>query len=383
MRKTFSFTGSPIQSVLERAHETLPGIEKVLAIFYDEQQYNIRALISQKNNQGIFINEVDKIEEIHTIDEMRSVSNPMSWVKKDDIPFDIPFDISATKQNAITMFDELHNTILILRFKNEHDGRQDLLFYYFNSDTSNFGISRDSRELTTEHKGMISHMLYHFVKSLIVEHKENYQQLLNINKNTLNALNQIKSLKSKLNEKNSRYRKSVSDLCLQYAKDISIELKIILKISHDALEKLIDYNGDINNLRSIIEQAAIFAKTINTGYTAGEVIIEDMHINFDFEDLKPVYEYNKVNVSIREERYHKTRQILDEIESAAKTLHSRGVKLTSSNLADSLVKPKTAAAISDQLKQHKDRILTLFEEYPKNWDLIRKEFRPIQNIVNH
>ena len=376
MRKTFSFTGSPIQSVLEQAHEAVPGVEKVLAIFFDEQLFSIRALISQRDNQGVVIEEVDKIEEMQTIVDMRNSSSPITWRRKDEIPF----DITAASKNTITMFDELYNTVLVLSFPNEKDGGQDLLFYYFSTNTSNFGVSHSSRDLTTEHKGMISHMLYHFVRSLLKDHKKNQQQLLSINKNTQNAIHQIKALKKQLLEKDNRYKRSITSLCLQYVKEMEQVLNSSIQLTQEALDKLIAYDGDINNLKKIIEQAAIFAQTVNIGYSVGDIEIDDVHINFDIGELIPAQSYKRVNLGVRDERIQKTIAILDTMEKTARGLKERNVKLTSENLGRSLPSSKGASGITDQLKNHKMRIKNLFEEYPKRWNLIRSEFTPIRNI---
>ena len=56
-------------------------------------------------------------------------------------------------------------------------------------------------------------------------------------------------------------------------------------------------------------------------------------------------------------------------------------KLTSANVGHKLEKPITAAAISDKLKHHTPKIISLLEQYPTKWPLIRKRFRPLQNVI--
>jgi hypothetical protein len=41
----------------------------------------------------------------------------------------------------------------------------------------------------------------------------------------------------------------------------------------------------------------------------------------------------------------------------------------------------TAPAISDAVKTNKNRILRLLEKYPDKWPYIRKQFRPVLNIM--
>ncbi len=376
MSGIFSFLGSPMQNVVKRAHDMLPSIEKVLAVFYDEMKDEQRALIAHRQSDGIKLEEITGNEVPLAFDDFREKPGAIGWYSKDDIPFEIQKKSTSPK---IEVFRELENTVLLLRYKNETDGKYDLLFYYFNADTSNFGVSTDNRSLTTEHKTIISTMLYNAVKTQINEHNYNKDMLKVLNNNIQNAIHENKELKLKLENTRKRYQKSIAGLCLKNLKEISEELGVSLRLSAEAMDKLVNYEGDISDIRKIILQAAQFAVTMSMGM--GEVPIESSHVNTHVE--KPAEEAEEnAHTGIREERYAKTRFILDEMEQAARLLSSRSVKLTSENLARSLSKPKSAAAISDQLSKHRDRILRLFDENPEQWTIIRKKFRPIQNIVN-
>jgi len=70
------------------------------------------------------------------------------------------------------------------------------------------------------------------------------------------------------------------------------------------------------------------------------------------------------------------------MENAALNVKSKNKMLTSSNLGNEFPTPITPPAISDALKKHRTKILFLFKEYPHRWEIIRSEFRPIQNILN-
>ncbi|MBL6950397.1 MAG: hypothetical protein ISR57_07110, partial [Bacteroidales bacterium] len=56
--------------------------------------------------------------------------------------------------------------------------------------------------------------------------------------------------------------------------------------------------------------------------------------------------------------------------------------LTSVNVGKEFPTPISAPAITDALRKHKKRIIHLFDQYPEKWEIIRHEFRPIQNILN-
>jgi len=378
MAKTFSFAGSPISNVLERAHDMLPSIEKVLAVYFDEKEAGLKISIAHRNSPDVQIEEVNSEGVKDQLKTFREKNTPINWFHHEDIPF----KVEKRKDRKIEVFEELENTVLLLRFQNETDQKSDLLFYFFNGDTSNFGVSLDNRSLTTELKSIIAHILYHSVKSQIQEHKENQQKLKELNQITRYALHENKELKAELENTHQRYRQSLADLCIQYVKEISGDYNTIFRLSSQALDKLINYKGDINNVKSLIEKAAFFASTLHADEAPGEIVIEDSYINTEITPDSKQIQDTGYDMSIREQRYTKTRSILDEMEDAAQRLKEQNQKLTSTNLARTLPHPKSAAAISDQLSKHRDRIVKLFDEHPNDWVLIRKNFRPIQNIMN-
>jgi len=55
--------------------------------------------------------------------------------------------------------------------------------------------------------------------------------------------------------------------------------------------------------------------------------------------------------------------------------------LTGKNVGSHCDKPISAPAISDALKKHRSEIIALFEQYPDQWPIIRKDFAPIRNIL--
>lgn len=378
MAKTFSFAGSPIRNVLERAHNTLPSIEKVLAVYFDEKNELLKISLAHRQAEEVRIEDIDDVEVMDKLEIFRKKSSPISWYHHEDIPF----KIEKRKDRTIEVFEELENTVLLLRFPNESDQKSDLLFYFFNGDTSNFGVSRDNRSLTTELKSIIAHLLYHSVNSQIQEHKENQKKLIELNQMTRHALSENKDLKTELDNTHRRYRQSLSDLCLQYVKEVSEEYKTIFRLSPEALDKLLNYKGDINNVKGIIEKAAFFASTLHADTSPKQITIEDSYLNTDIQVPEVTAENTADNTSIREQRYTKTRSILNEMEETARLLKEKNQKLTSNNLARALPHPKSAAAISDQLSKHRDRIMKLFDDHPNEWAIIRKSFRPIQNITN-
>jgi hypothetical protein len=356
----------------------LPGIEKVLAVYFDEQYAEVKVMMAHREKTGARIEAIQDVHVMERFNSYRESSTPISWYHQDDIPF----KIVKKDQRQIEVFHELENTVLLLRIPNQTDQKSDLLFYYFNADTSNFGVSRDSRELTTELKSMISFMLYNSVSSQIKEHRENQETLKMLSQNMQHALQKNEELQSELNATLFRYRKSLSDLCVRYLHEVSEEFDIRFKLNQKALDILLNYQGDFTQIKKIIEQAAFFASTLAIGRHDEVIEITENHINTRLPESTELQQIVSEEHSIREQRFSTTRSILDDMETTAAQLKGNQVKLTSENLARALPKPKTASAITDQLHKHKDRIKKLFNEHPNNWAVIRKEFRPIRNIMN-
>ncbi|HSN50090.1 MAG TPA: hypothetical protein VLR52_02585, partial [Bacteroidales bacterium] len=112
------------------------------------------------------------------------------------------------------------------------------------------------------------------------------------------------------------------------------------------------------------------------------IIIEDYHISF--MPVKDEKEVTKIPASENSEvpaRYTKTLLLLNKLEKAALSVKAGNKMITSVNIGAEFPTPITPPAISDALKKHRSKILHLFQEYPERWEIIRSEFRPIQNIL--
>ena len=60
---------------------------------------------------------------------------------------------------------------------------------------------------------------------------------------------------------------------------------------------------------------------------------------------------------------------------------AKNMDLTSANVSNAFATPISAPAISDALKKHRNKIITLMNKYPERWDIIRRDFRPVKNIL--
>jgi hypothetical protein len=73
--------------------------------------------------------------------------------------------------------------------------------------------------------------------------------------------------------------------------------------------------------------------------------------------------------------------LLDRLEKSASSLKSRSLQLTGANVGKNLSPPISAPAITDALSKNKILIRQLISRHPDKWEIIRKEFRPLLNIL--
>ena len=164
--------------------------------------------------------------------------------------------------------------------------------------------------------------------------------------------------------------------------DLNKENGIIYRFSDGAMKKIREYAGDIGNLKPVIAQAARYAETMNLEGSTLDILIADFHLVMDEKKEPRKKETISEPVGDVPVKYNKTFLLLDKLENAAMHVKSKNMMLTGANIGHEFPTPVTPPAITDALKKHKQKILFLFREYPDRWEIIRNEFRPVQNILN-
>jgi hypothetical protein len=123
----------------------------------------------------------------------------------------------------------------------------------------------------------------------------------------------------------------------------------------------------------VIENSVDYINTLYLGNIPDEIVIENYLLNTKLES---------VNNTLKTEtnRYSKTIELLDNLNKAVLSVMEQKQNPTGTNVGKAMRKPISAPAVSDALKNHKSKILTLFENYPERWNELKKYFKPIQNI---
>lgn len=378
MKRSFSFTEKPVLFILKCIPSLLPGIEKAVAIYYSHETKRLLSNCIRYENAGYLLEEFSLEDTSAIIKKLRTESSPYTWL----MTADIPFELKSEQRMQLTIFNELNNNILLIRIPNDYDRLSDLFFIYFNQNLSNFGTVNNTKSLSTENKTIISHILRNTIQTIYFTLKDDKELFADLHENTKSLVAEINSLKENLETTRTKYNNGFIRLCQNWLLEISQKNDRIYRLSDSAIEKLKHFEGDFNVLRNILEKAAHFAESLALDSSVQDILIADFHIIITDEPVKKTKETVPEHSADLPIKYSKTLVLLDKLENAALNVKSKNRLLTSANLGSEFPTPITPPAITDALKKHRTKILFLFKEYPHRWEIIRSEFRPIQNILN-
>lgn len=356
--------------LLEISDEVISGIEKAVAIYYDEGSNSIVGKITEAQTAD-FVDDL-YLSDYSLINKLRSQSIEYSWHTADNLPFE------TIKENKVQLniFDELNNVVLCLAFNNECDNKKDLIFLYLDKNKTNFGIAHSGKPLSTNEKNMIGQLIYKSFQIIFKQQLKDRITLITTNKRIANLQSQNEQLKEEIRKLNSSSAdnkiKVTNDVLNTLGKNYNIEFSL----SDSAFEKISQYNGSFPLLSSSIKNSAINAINTKFGMTSNHIELSEWDIDFQSEE-----NLNDNLIDNVSERYQKTLQLLDKLENAAKVVLDHNKKLTSENVGNACPIPISAPAISDALKNHHKKVRNLIKEYPDRWPIIRTEFRPVKNIL--
>lgn len=378
MKTMFSFIEKPVPFIQRLLPTILPGIEKIITVYYSTDINCITSEIINKNREDYEYSTFQVSDSTSVFDHLRSENALYSWFRKEDLPF----DIKPKGKVQLEIFNELNNNVLLLRIFNVSDRKNDLFFIYFNKDLSNFGTNNPSKILSTENKTIIGHILRNSIKTFITNYQSDKDLFATLNENTRAIIKERNLLREELKVTKDNYNEGLIRLSNSYLADLKATNDVRYRFTENAVKKIREYPGDINDLKQVIVQAAHYAETMNLEGNASDVLIDDFHIIISVKKESPQRESIVTPIQDIPVKYNKTYLLLEKLESAAINLKSKNLLLTGINLGNEFPTPVTPPAITDALKKHKQKILFLFHEYPDRWKTIRLEFRPVQNLLN-
>jgi hypothetical protein len=360
---------------MEQARQLVPGLRKVLSFYYDSFDKKVVA--------GLLESGFDRVEELNIDDEFdyrkilksREGKQRVAWLQESDLPFGLESNKDIQRQ----VFDEFENIVLQLRIPNKDDKKMDLLYLFLNPDASNFGLRKSSDILKTENKSIISQLIYNSFKQILLQRNDLMQQNKQLKEHY--ALMQKKLEKQKRESRTLQQdtQKQKLNYCKYLIEKHATKLGVHIEMGRELMEELSNYKGSFQSIEQLIKDAVQRANDINTDLYTPVLTLEEWHFdNLDQDIYEAVSRPDELNP---ESRYLNTFRILDRYEESARKLVSNREKLTGANVGKALSTPISAAAVTDSIKKHQDKINTLIKQYPNRWKIIRSEFRPLMNVL--
>jgi hypothetical protein len=378
MKRVFSFIEKPVPFILQLLPSILPGIEKIITVYYSPDINRITSEIIKKKGEDNEYSSFQVSDSTSVFDHLRSENSSYSWLRKEDLPF----EVRPEERVQLEIFNELNNNVLLIRIFNLSDSKNDLFFIYFNKDLSNFGTINPNKILSTENKTIIGHILRNSIMAFIKNYNRDKDLFATLNENTRAMIRERNLLRNELEVTREKYKEGLIRLSNSYLEDLNLITGIRYRFTESAVKKISEYSGDIDNLKPVIGQAAHYAETMNLEGNANNVLIDDFHLVIDVKKESPQKESIIAPIQDIPVKYNKTFLLLEKLENAAIHVKSKNQLLTGANIGNEFPTPVTPPAITDALKKHKQKILFLFHEYPDRWKTIRIEFRPVQNLLN-
>ena len=375
MNYRYTFTGHDFKSILQNAQLIVPGIKKIIAIFKANENEDAQAILRdrpERSEEIESLNIVDKLDRIH---ELRSSVNRHQWLDQHEIGI----EQKRSKIESTEIFDELKKNILLLRFKNDFDGMNDLLLIYLNPNQGNYGLSPSDKSLFSAQKSIIEYHMYNAFNAFLVTNRNNRRIQQRIVTDTQAIIQENRQLKEALKLSETNNRTSLKNLAKQYCDTFSVRNRKNYLLTDLAYEKIQGFKGNINHLSSILENAIINAENASSQFGSDIFYIDDWNLNLTNYEVKEIDEV--VVQSFTEQKYANTIALLNRLEGGAKLVLSKNEKLTGINVGMACNRPMKAPGITDALKNHKSKILTLFQKYPNKWEIIRNDFTPVKNLI--
>jgi hypothetical protein len=371
----YSFTEAIALKVLSLSYSLMPGVHRVVAIYYDPQVGQLCARFMDHPREGSAIEILDMGDEMKAvIARERSTAKSFAWLHQRDLPFETEKHLEV----QMTVFHEMESNVLRLAVENEHDGAMDLLYYYFPDNFSQFRLSKSGKNLMPDHRTIIGSMLYSSVVTLYRTSISDRKVLRQINGNTRSIIDRYKERQEEIRRMTSGVQRNIVDICRHLLNEISAASSVQYSLSPSAAEKLKKFKGDIPELKLILQNAVAFASALDFEGYRDEFRLDEYHIH-----LESARQQEKVveSTTMPSARYAKTIALLDKLEQASRSVMSRELPLTGANVGNACQKAISAPAISDALKKHRSKIITLLGLYPDRWNLIRSEFKPLINLL--
>ncbi len=365
---SFSFIRHRFHSAFELAGQMLPAMSKANVFYYNEKE---RSVLKIEWNGSEQIQSTVPPHSKVLIQKIRKNKTLTTWTNTKDLSF----ENGERKKLQYDISDEQENTVLLLKFLNPFDGHYDLIYLYLDPALSQFKMSTEHQTLSTENKDIIAKTMLEAIAFTLDQAAGNKQILNNIINAKKQEAEERNKLSSELDKLKKNYAKSILNFSLHHLDKISKESGVRFTLSEGASEKLMTYFGDFESLEGIIKNAASAA--YNLSYDHSQITIDAGHLI--------LYSYSKASEEHMKQRtdnkYAKSVIYLDRYEEAAQRLLLKDMAINGKNVAQFCIPAVSAAAITINIRAHRENIIILMDRHPDKWTVLREHFKPVQNIL--
>ncbi|PKP23970.1 MAG: hypothetical protein CVU06_05695 [Bacteroidetes bacterium HGW-Bacteroidetes-22] len=344
----------------------IPGIAKVM-VFYREQAELRYCMASDGEAPCDETCSGNLLQQIHLHFKSKT---PWEWLSVDDLPY----EINTRSLIQRTVFSEENNRILLLRLNFEERNKNLLIYIHFPEHFNWTGKDRQQKELTTEHKSLISFLLYHQLFKTAGEYLTFDKTQHTIAQSFKTLGKQVSGINAGIDEANEKLNRWKAEIIRHFADEIAATAGITVAIDISALNALLKLDICPAELKRLINRSIAIA-SVTAAPTDPDIILYDWHLMA----LSASEKSEKAGEIIAEKITDRTTALLDRFELAARRVIDARESLTGQNLGKACIPSISAPAISDALKKHRDRIILLLKRYPDRWVLLRTHFKPVQN----
>ncbi len=342
-------------SVCEKIYQIFPHIENI-SIFYKDQN----ELKYLDNGRLSLISEILSCK----IPALRNQNVNYQWLLPNEIIENYENDHSVFHQ--LDLLSEHDNRLLILNFKSEIDGLNDLVCLTFPKEIRFLGLYKTIKNLSTEDKILIGELLHKIIEVEIQTQKINAEKQLRISEYF-----KLKDASKKI---------SVNEFSNYLEKEINqginslIYRNIDFEFESELIEYIIQSNIPIKITCQILKESFDIIE-----------LLEQIDDRFKFQLYHfKLIENQRNNLHKNNQKVNygndKVFELLDKLESAAKVIEANGLVVNGKLIAQYLTPPVSPPAITDILKKNSIKIESKMKEFPSKWTLIRKYLKPLREI---
>jgi hypothetical protein len=319
------------------------------------------------------------------ISKQRKITKTIEWNHPDSLFKD------ASQGDSSDIFDEVQLTVLIVYYHSySENGRKDLIIFYpkFAEDA----LFTSSEKFLPDDKKTVACLMEKAVKTTLSREYEIHTLMGEIDEHYKNA----KSFWTYTKSEQYQTKGKQLDYANHILKELGKKHGIQVSLSKEAEQIIINFEGELHQIEHELTTAVKIALNISSCPT-GSIELDDFLLislltKKNYEDGKKTSSNKSFSSSStsdidkesRKNLHGKTEHFLNRLEMAVKVTIENDEKVTGINVG-AYMKPEkiSAPAISDSIYRYHDCIVTLMAREPARWPLLRRYFRPIQNVIDY